>query len=180
VPAILLASMAAMIFPGSLGALKVVVVDRDGGPLARAMIRNVESSPRLDLVGVTPQIGAALSAVRRERAQAVLVIPRDVGIARPGRQPIEILYQAQFLAAGSLTSTYLELAVGEALARTAAGQAHLGFLRNQKLSELRGRFRIAGLLRQHERQGLQRLIVVWQDHGDPAAISEMCRKKSTQ
>ena len=66
VPALLLALMAAMIFPGSLGALKVVVVDRDGGPLARAMIRNVESSPRLDLVGVTPQIGAALSAgVRR-------------------------------------------------------------------------------------------------------------------
>lgn len=128
VPALLLASMAAMIFPGSLSALKVVVVDRDGGPLAREMIRDVGASPRLDLVGVTPQIGEALSAVRRERAQAVLVIPRDVGIARADRRPIEILYQAQFLAAGSLTSTYLELAVGEALAQATAGQAHIAGL----------------------------------------------------
>jgi len=125
-PALLLASMAAMIFPGSLSALKVVVVDRDGGPLARAIVRNIAASPRLKLVGVTPQAGAALSAVRREEAQAVLVIPRDVGSPRAPRQPIEILYQAQFLAAGSLTSTYLRLAAGEALADAAGRQAHLG------------------------------------------------------
>ena len=127
-PALLLASMAAMIFPGSLSGLKVVVVDRDGGPLARAIIRDIEASPRLELVGVGAQAGPALSAVRRERAQAVLVIPRDVGTARPGAQPVEILYQAQFLAAGSLTSSYLELAVGEALADGTAQQAHLAGL----------------------------------------------------
>ncbi|OYY91701.1 MAG: ABC transporter [Sphingomonas sp. 28-66-16] len=127
VPALLLASMAAMIFPGSLRALKVVVVDRDGGPLARQIIRNVRASPRLDLVGVTPQIGPALSAVRREAAQAVLVIPPAAGLLRD-RQPIEILYQAQFLAAGSLASTYLELATADALARAAAQQAQLAGL----------------------------------------------------
>ena len=127
-PALLLASMAAMIFPGSLSGLKVVVVDRDGGPLARAIVRNVEASPRLKLVGVSAQVGPALSAVRQEKAQAVLVIPRGVGIAGADAPPIEILYQAQFLAAGSLTSTFLELAAGEALAGAGAQQAHLAGL----------------------------------------------------
>ena len=45
-PAVLLASMAAMIFPGSLHSLKVVVVDRDGGTLARAIVRDLHAGER--------------------------------------------------------------------------------------------------------------------------------------
>ena len=80
VPAILLASMAAMIWPGSLNGLRVIVVDRDGGAVARSMIRTINSTPRLKLVEITGQIGPALSAVRREQAQAVIVI--EAGIPR--------------------------------------------------------------------------------------------------
>lgn len=122
VPAILLASMAAMIWPGSLNGLRVIVVDRDGGAVARSMIRTINSTPRLKLVEITGQIGPALSAVRREQAQAVIVIPRGIGQIRPQAAPVEILYQAQFLAAGSLASTYLELAAGQALADHAEAQ----------------------------------------------------------
>jgi ABC-2 type transport system permease protein len=123
-PAILLMSMAAMIFPGSLSELRVVVVDRDGGPVARTIIRALDASPRLRLVAITPQSPDALSAIRREEAQAVLVIPRDVGGLR-SPPPVEILYQAQFLASGSLASTYLQLAAAEALAHAAAEQGRL-------------------------------------------------------
>ncbi len=125
-PALLLASMAAMISPGSLSGLKVVVVDRDGGPLARAIVRDIEASPRLELVGVGAQAGPALSAIRQEQAQAVVIIPRGVGLLRGDGAPVEILYQAQFLAAGSLTSSYVELAVGEALAEATSRQARVG------------------------------------------------------
>ncbi|PXA88616.1 ABC transporter permease [Nostoc sp. 3335mG] len=123
-PAILLLSMAAMIFPGSLSELKVVVVDRDGGPVSRAILRTLDASPRLRLVGVTPQSADALAAVRREKAQAVLIIPHDVGSLR-SPQPVEILYQAQFLASGSLASTYLQLAAAEALAQAVTEQERL-------------------------------------------------------
>lgn len=127
-PAVLLALMAAMIFPGSLHSLKVVVVDRDGGTLARAIVRTIEASPRLKLAGVTPQIGVALSAIRREQAQAVLVIPSGVGTAGTEHQPIESLYQAQFLAAGSLASTDLELATAAALGTNSTSATHLAGL----------------------------------------------------
>lgn len=120
-PVLLLASMAAMIFPGSLHCLGVIVVDRDGGPTARAIVRNIIATPTLDLVGETPDIGAAMSAIRRERAVAVLVIPQGLDARRPGTQPVELFYEAQFLAAGSLTSTFVELATAAALAGSAAG-----------------------------------------------------------
>ncbi len=118
-PAILLFLMGAMISPGAFNTLAVVVVDRDGGPVARKMIRNVEALPRVKVIAVTPQIGEALSAIRREEAVATLVIPRGVGDGRPGRQPVEILYEAQFLAAGSFASNALQSAARDALAWSA-------------------------------------------------------------
>jgi ABC-2 type transport system permease protein len=114
VPAILLALMAAMISAGSPMGINVVVVDRDGGPLARAIIRNVQATPRLKLARTTAQIGPALSALRSEDASAVLVIPHEVGTAQ-AVQPLEIFYDAQFLSIGTLSSSYLQLAAGSAL-----------------------------------------------------------------
>ena len=127
-PAVVLALMAGMISGGSLHALKVVVVDRDGGPTARAVRRAVRASPNLVLAATTPDIGAALSAVRREDAVAVLVIPHGIGDRRPGTQPVELFYTGQFLAAGSLASTGLELAVARALGDTVPGDNGLAGL----------------------------------------------------
>jgi ABC-2 type transport system permease protein len=117
VPAVLLGLMAAMISPGSTRDASVVVVDRDGGPLARAIRRTIEKSPLLKVVSVTPDIGAALSAVRSERALAVLVIPRGVGTIQA--KPIEVLYEAQFLAAGSIAQSVIQAGVAATLAQEA-------------------------------------------------------------
>ena len=98
-PAILLFLMGAMISPGTTHYSPVMIVDRDGGPVALAIQRAVEASPSLRIAGRTASIGAALSAVRSERAVAVLVIPNKVGTRDAG--PVEILYETQFLAAGT-------------------------------------------------------------------------------
>jgi ABC-2 type transport system permease protein len=118
VPAVMLALMAAMLFAGSPRGLGVVVVDRDGGPLARAIVRDLAASPQLRVVAVTGQIGQGLSALRQERAVAVVVVPRGVatGLRRPGAAPVEVLYAAQFLATGAVAQTSAELAVASALA----------------------------------------------------------------
>jgi len=117
VPVIMLALMAAMLFGGSPKGLGVIVVDRDHGPLARAITRELGASEQLRLVGVTGQIAPALSALRREEAIAIVVVPRGVGDRRPGTPPVEVFYSAQFLATGALAQTAAELAVAGALAQ---------------------------------------------------------------
>lgn len=114
-PAILLALMGAMISRGSLRDGPVVVVDRDGGPTARAIRRTVDASPTVRVVAVLPDIDRALSMVRSERALAMLVIPRGVG--GNDAPPVEILYEAQFLASGSIAQATLRAATLQALAQ---------------------------------------------------------------
>lgn len=123
VPGALLLLMGAMISPGAFDRQGVIIVDRDGGPVARKMIRNVEISPRIRVIAVTPQVGEALSSIRREDAVAALVIPKGVGDLRPGRQPVKIYYEAQFLAAGSFASNTLQSAAREAFAWSAESGA---------------------------------------------------------
>jgi ABC-2 type transport system permease protein len=127
----MLALMAAMISPGSLSHLKVVVVDRDGGASARRIVRAVEASPHLELARVTGNIVEALSAVRREDAFAILVIPHGLEDVSPKSAPIEIFYEGQFLAAGNLAATYTELAVQSAL--VSGAPQHLGISGAQAL-----------------------------------------------
>ena len=129
VPAFFLFLMGAMVSPGTTRHSAVMIVDRDGGPVARAIQRGVAASPALRIVGVTPDIGAALSAVRSERALAVLVIPKKVGTRDAA--PVEILYEAQFLAAGALAQSNLRAVVSATLIEGAPrllGNADLGAL----------------------------------------------------
>lgn len=126
VPVVMLALMAAMLFGGSPKGLGVVVVDRDHGPLARAITRELAASPQLKVVGVTGQIAPALSALRREQAVAVVVVPQGVGDRRPGSAPVEVFHAAQFLATGALAQTAAELAVAGALAQGPAERLGLG------------------------------------------------------
>lgn len=122
-PALLLGLMGSMIAHGSIRDEPVVIVDRDGGAVARAIRRTVEDSPMLRVAAVTPDVAVALSMVRSERALAVLVIPRDVG--RIDAPPVEILYAAQFLAAGSIAQAALRAAVTLSLANAAPRLAGL-------------------------------------------------------
>lgn len=123
-PALLLGLMGAMISGGSVRDGPVAIVDRDGGPLARAIRRTVDGSPMLRVVAVTPDIGEAMAMVRSERALAVLVIPRGVG--RADAPPVEILYEAQFLAVGSIAQSALRAAVTLTIAQAAPRLAGAG------------------------------------------------------
>ncbi len=114
-PALLLALMGAMISGGSLRDEPVVIVDRDGGAIARAIRRTIDGSPMLKVVAVLPDIAPAMSMIRSEHALAVLVIPRGVGEADP--PPVEILYQAQFLASGSIAQATMRAAATQAIAQ---------------------------------------------------------------
>lgn len=114
-PALLLALMGAMISGGSLRDEPVVIVDRDGSAVARAIQRTIDGSPMLKVVAVLPDIAPAMSMIRSERALAVLVIPRGVGEA--DAPPVEILYQAQFLASGSIAQATMRAAATRAIAQ---------------------------------------------------------------
>lgn len=114
-PALLLALMGVMISGGSLRDEPVVIVDRDGSAVARAIRRTIDGSPMLKVVAVLPDIAPAMSMIRSERALAVLVIPRGVG--RADAPPVEILYQAQFLASGSIAQAAMRAAATQAIAQ---------------------------------------------------------------
>ena len=115
-PLILLASMAAMMWGGTLEDLPVVVVDHDGGPVALEIARNIAATPSLELVARTPNREEALSMVRSERAVAFLVIPKGVGARPANGAPVEVFYEAVFLSTGSLASTYLRVVTAVTLA----------------------------------------------------------------
>lgn len=108
-PFMLLGAMAAMLFEGTPHHLPVVIVDRDGGSIARELARNVAMSPSLAVVARTSVLDEAMTMVRSERAVAILVIPRGVGTRVAGRAPVEIFYQAVFLSTGTLASTSLRI-----------------------------------------------------------------------
>lgn len=120
-PAVLLGLMGAMIARGSVRDGPVVIVDHDGGALARAIRRTVDASPMLSVAAVTPDVATAMTMVRSERALAILVIPRGIGLA--GSPPAEILYEAQFLAAGSTAQAALRAAVTLRVAEAAPHSA---------------------------------------------------------
>ncbi|MET4897825.1 ABC transporter permease [Sphingomonadaceae bacterium jetA1] len=124
-PLLLLAAMAAMIFAGSPRGLKTVIVDHDGGVLARAITRDIAASPDLRIVAETPDLGAAMAMIRREDAVAAVVIPHGVGTRVAQGAPVEIFHQALFLSTGALAATHLRVAVLAALAQAAPDQAGL-------------------------------------------------------
>lgn len=119
-PLILLGAMAAMLSAGSPHHLPTVIVDRDGGVLARRIVRAIDASPGLRIVGRVPDVAAAVTMMRREQAVAAVVIPRGVGTRNAGRAPVEIFHQAAFLSTGALAATNLRVAVAATLAQYGA------------------------------------------------------------
>ena len=115
-PLVLLGSMTAMLWRGTLRDLPVVIVDQDGGPLAREIGRNIAAIDQLEVVAKTPDPEVALAMVRSEKAVAYIVIPRGIGGPPSKDGPVRIFYEAVFLSTGSLASTYLRVIAGLTLA----------------------------------------------------------------
>ena len=127
-PLVLLGSMAAMLFHGKPEGLATVIVDRDGGALARAITRNIAAGSGVRIVARTPDLGEAMGMIRREQAVAAVVIPHGVGTRAAEGAPVEIFYQAVFLSTGALASTNLRVVIAATLAQARAGSMGLGGL----------------------------------------------------
>ncbi|RSU65009.1 ABC transporter permease, partial [Sphingomonas sp. S-NIH.Pt1_0416] len=104
-PLLLLGAMAAMLFAGSPYGLKTVIVDRDGGALARSIVRHIAASHSVSIVARTSDLDQAMAMIRSERAVAAVVIPRGVGTRVADGAPVEIFHQAVFLSTGALAAT---------------------------------------------------------------------------
>lgn len=119
---IALASFMAMIFGGAGDAtparIAVILVDRDGGPVARAIVAGARAEPRLDVT--TSPLGPALLDVRRQRAVVAVEIPEGFGERAAGamigdNEPAELRFHLDpthrpevSMTQGLLTRTVLE------------------------------------------------------------------------
>ena len=110
-PLLLLGAMAAMLFAGSPYGLKTVIVDRDGGALARSIVRHIAASHSVSIVARTSDLDQAMAMIRSERAVAAVVIPRGVGTRVADGAPVEIFHQAVFLSTGALAATNLRAVI---------------------------------------------------------------------
>lgn len=127
-PALLLLLMGGMISYGTPQGLGVVVIDHDRSAASRAVIRTVEHVPALAVVAEVNSLPAALTALRREQAVVILVLPAGLGApAIAAATPkVQILYQSAFLSTGTLSSTFLRVAVLAALAERLPHETGLG------------------------------------------------------
>ena len=77
-PLLLLAIVAVQLSAGVMRNLPIVVVDEDGGGVARDLIRKLEASPGLKVAARPPDMAQAEHLVRSNAAYAVVLIPRDL------------------------------------------------------------------------------------------------------
>jgi ABC-2 type transport system permease protein len=129
---IALASFMAMIFGGAGDAtparIAVILVDRDGGPIARAIVAGARAEPRLDVA--TADLEPALLDVRRQRAVVAVEIPEGFGDRAAGamlgdNEPAELRFHLDpthrpevSMTQGLLTRTVLEAVANDAKSLT--------------------------------------------------------------
>jgi ABC-2 type transport system permease protein len=115
-PAILLFVVAAMLFQGVVRDLPIAVVDDDQSTLSRAVIRDVDASPTVRVVPAE-DLSSAFSAVRSERAQAVVYIPKGLvqGFVRPPAAAVQVFFQTQFFSTGESVANAVNTSVTDSL-----------------------------------------------------------------
>ena len=115
-PAVLLFLVAAMLYQGVVRELPIAVVDEDQSTLSRALIRDVDASPTVRVVPAK-DLASAFSAVRSERAQAVVYIPQGLvqGFVRPPAAEVQIFFQAIFFSTGETVGNAINTSVTDSL-----------------------------------------------------------------
>ena len=98
IPLLLLAAMALQMAEGVMRELPVVVVDRDGGGVARDLVRRLDAAPGIVVRGRSADIAAAERAVRSRRAYAVVFIDPTTTrtVLRGGTAPVVVFYNASY------------------------------------------------------------------------------------
>jgi len=127
VPLVFLLLMGGMLSAGSPRGLGVMIVDQDHSTVSRSVVRAIGTLEALRIVAETSEPAEAFSAVRSERAVAVVILPHGLGQARPEatRPTVEIFYQTAFLSTGALASARLQATILAALARGAPAERGL-------------------------------------------------------
>lgn len=127
VPLACLVVMGGMMVQGAPRGLGVVIVDQDRSAASRSIVRAIGAVDALRVVDDVSSLSEGLSAIRRERAIAVVVLPSGLGGARTAATPrtIEIFYQTAFLSTGALTSALLQATITADLVRQAPADAGL-------------------------------------------------------
>ncbi|WP_010185140.1 ABC transporter permease [Sphingomonas sp. PAMC 26605] len=116
VPAMLLFLMAAMLWRGTMHDLPVLVVDSDQSAASRAMIRSLDASPVVQIVGFRQSERAAVIDVRRGAAMGFVHLPAKLGegLARHRTPMVRVFYNGSFLSAGSLLARGVDEAIADA------------------------------------------------------------------
>ncbi|MBB3695165.1 ABC transporter permease [Sphingomonas sp. BK580] len=113
VPGLLLAVVAAMLAPGAMSDLPVVVFDEGAGPAARRIERAIDASAKVHVAAVVHSQDAALAMVRRNEAWAIVHLPADLsaGLFRSRSPVVRVRYQASYLSAGSQAASAVDAAI---------------------------------------------------------------------
>lgn len=98
IPLILLATVAIQMSAGAMRDLPIVVVDRDGGGIARELTRRLDAAPGLAVLEIAPDLSMAENAVRARQAYAIVLIDRDTSreVLRGGTAQVIALYNASY------------------------------------------------------------------------------------
>lgn len=124
VPTILLFLMAAMLWRGTMHDLPVLVVDSDQSAASRAMIRSLDASPIVQIVGFRQSERDAVIDVRRDIAMGFVHLPAKLGegLARHRTPVVRIFYNGSFLSAGSLLARGVDQAIANATVELVTSQ----------------------------------------------------------
>ena len=98
IPLLLLGMVAVQMSAGVMRDLPIIVLDRDGGGIARELSRRLEAAPGLSITEEVSSMATAEDAVRSRRAYAVVLIDRDTTktIVQGGTANIITLYNASY------------------------------------------------------------------------------------
>ncbi|WP_114392044.1 ABC transporter permease [Oleisolibacter albus] len=130
VPLTLLALLTAIFSAGIATRLPIGVLDLDGSPLSRSLIRMVDAAPDTEVALRVSDLGDGRNAILSGRIHGLLMLPRHIERdVQAGRRPeVVFFYNTQTMTTGNLVLRAVNAAVPAAAAglrlslRTAQGQ----------------------------------------------------------
>ncbi|MBN2973405.1 ABC transporter permease [Roseomonas aeriglobus] len=98
IPLVLLGTVAIQMSAGVMRDLPIIVIDRDGGIIARELTRRLDAAPGLSVAEEAPSMTIAEDGVRSRKAFAIVLIDRDTTktVLQGGTAQVVALYNASY------------------------------------------------------------------------------------